>query len=290
MHSTKKNSAMTLLVVATALSAQLASAQLTNSSFEQGGGSFTGWGTSGDTRILNNAIGSGATDGSFDAFLATKTDGSGGKVGGVPIVPAGNGATPSTIESFLNLPAGTLLGVGNGTPFMGSSTKQVYTFGAGDVVTFDYDFLTNQAYNDGTKRGSVAPNPNDKDFAFVTFSPVGSPAGAHIEKMIDTFYGYQLDPSDPAGFKTGFTITPFQDPFIGESGFLKYSITIPTAGQYVFGVGVMHASIGQENGKNSALLVDNFTIKAGVVPEPTSCLALAALTAGLLRRRKVARN
>ncbi|MFO0983607.1 MAG: Ig-like domain-containing protein [Planctomycetota bacterium] len=69
-----------------------------------------------------------------------------------PPVPA------ATLESFLSLPAGTLAGLGSGTPVEGSGLKQTITVGAHDTLQFRWKFLTDEA----------TPDLTFNDFGFVT--------------------------------------------------------------------------------------------------------------------------
>lgn len=250
-------------------------AQVTNGSFEDGGGSFSGWSTSGNATIQTGALGSGPTHGTFDALLATATDGTGG-------VPPGLGSSGADLETFLGLSAGTLAGLGNGTPLLGSAVRQSFSVQAGERLSFDWDFLTNQTYNDGTNQ-SIAPSLGNNDFAFVMVRPSGGSASVAI--LADTFFGYVNDPNAPGGFITGFQITPASNPFISETGFLTWSMQAGQDMTMDLAVGVLHVTTGVDNGVNSAVLVDN--VRIDPVPEPASLLALSgALAYGAVRRRR----
>lgn len=241
----------------------IACAQISNGGFEQGGGSFASWSTYGDTFIADSSLGSGPTEGLYDGLLSTATDGSGG------YVPAGNGLSTASLESALNLTAGTLSSVGNGDGVIGSAISQLITVNAGDVVKFQWDFMTNQAYDDGTP-DSIPPSVNNDDFAFASLAPVGPTSGS-VFKLADIF--------------DSTTITPnVSNPFIAETGFHTFTWVAPSSGQYLLGIGVLHTTgVGvQEDGVNSGLLVD----AASAVPEPATCVALAAGALGLLRRRR----
>lgn len=255
------------------LAATSAHAQVINGSFESGGGSYSGWTTQGDALIQTSSLGSGPTDGSFDALLASATDGSNG-------VAAGNGVSAATLESAMGVSSGTLQGLGRGNPIIGSVAVQSLSLVAGQTVSFDWDFLTNQTYNDGTS-DSIAPSANNNDFSFVSLAPASGTA--EVSVLADTFYGYVNDSGAAGGFQTGFQITPVQNPFISETLFHTFTWTATTTGVYTLGIGVVHAAIGQENGVNSGLLVDN--VQVGAVPEPASCLALATFVGGVVGRR-----
>lgn len=99
--------AVTLAV--SALSAQ--SATVTNGDFQAG---FGGWETTGTT---NASAG--------EALLGTNL-----------------GISDSSLESFLGLAAGTLDSLGNGNATNGSAIKQTIAVKAGDILTFDWKFST----------------------------------------------------------------------------------------------------------------------------------------------------
>lgn len=260
-----------------------ASAQVTNGGFESGGGSYSGWTVVGDTTIQTSSLGTGPTEGTHDALLASQTDGSVNNS-----VPPGTGVGPSSLESALGVNSGTLQAIGNGTPLLGSVTVQQISVVAGQHILFDWDFLTNQVYNDGTP-DSYAPRSDNNDFAFFTLTPVGSPGSAHVGKLADTFYGFVANSGAPGGFQTGFTITPVTNPFISETGFQTMDYAPAASGNYILGMGVVHASTGIDDGINSAVLVDN--VRLTTVPEPATCSLLAALCGGaLLRRRRGAKR
>ncbi|HTQ10813.1 MAG TPA: PEP-CTERM sorting domain-containing protein [Fimbriimonadaceae bacterium] len=260
-------------VLAAASIAAAASAQFSNPSFESG---FSGWSTIGDAQIETSSIGTYPTDGSNQALLATATDGTINTD-----VVAGSGVGGSALESFLQVGSGTIASVGNGNPVLGSATVQTVVLSAGQTVKFDWDFLTNQVYNDGTA-DSYAPLASNDDFAFLTVAPVGNPSQSQIFKLADVFDGYVSDPNAPGGFDTAFHITPALDPFISETLYSTYSWTASTGGSYVIGVGSVHVTAGADDGINSAVLADNFR----VVPEPASLCAFGLLSLGLLRRRR----
>lgn len=260
----------------------LSTAQVLNGGFEDAGGSFTSWGTVGNAQIQGASLGSGPVEGLWQALLASATDGSVN-----PDVVPGIGVGPALLEPFLGVNPGTIQGVGNGTPLLGSALTQSFSMLAGESLLFDWNFLTNQTYNDGTAL-SLAPSTANNDFAFMTILPVGQPGQAQIIVLADTFYGYVDDPNAPGGFQTGFTITAATNPFIAETGFQSFSWTAASAGQYQLGIGVVHVTNGPDNGVNSGLLVDNVRLDA--VPEPTTAVVLSLLALGAVRRRKTKRN
>src|ERR1043165_3848929 len=82
-----------------------AQAQITNGSFEN---AYSNWTTIGDTLILDSGLGSGPTHGTFDAFMASATDGTVN-----PNVGIGSGVSAASVESFLNLNSGSLSSIGH---------------------------------------------------------------------------------------------------------------------------------------------------------------------------------
>jgi hypothetical protein len=225
-------------------------ATILNGGFETG--NFTGWTTLGETNIETAGFGSGPTEGTFQALLST------------------GGATfaGSIIEEFLGLEAGSLTNLGkrldpfpfpNGKAAQGSAIRQTFTANVGDILTFDWNFLTNEV-----------PFPAINDFSFVSISSLGELADA----------------------KSATNIFPTTQ-FYGETGFKTFSFTIPTTGTYTLGIGVTDWQTSAfptdltDSFVDSGLLVDNVNLTS--VPEPTSVfsvLAFGALGAGSMLKRK----
>ena len=225
---------------------------LLNGGFETG--DFTGWTTLGETNIETSAFGSGPTQGTSQASLSTE------------------GATfaSSIIEEFLGLEIGSLTNFGipldpflrspDGEPFpggiatQGSAIRQTFTANAGDILTFDWNFLSNEP----------ALFPPSNDFSFVSISSLQDLAGALDQRF------------QPV-------ISPMTR-FFQETGFQPFSFTVPTTGTYTLGIGVTD---WRDTTKDSVLLVDN--VQLASVPEPTSTLGLlafGALGAGSVLKRK----
>ena len=206
-----------------------------NSSFETG--DFTGWSKTGKADIETADFGTKPADGTHYAALSTMFD-----------TVAG-----SDLESFLGLAPESLNALGNGKVEEGSAIKKTFTAKAGDVLTFDWNFMTNEL--ESTLVGS------NNDFAFFTLNPL-------LSKL--------ADPS--SSFVTSLT------PFLNETGFKTFSTKIFTPGTYTLGFGVVNVG---DPMFDSALAVDN--VKLASVPEPTSVLgilAFGALGAGSMWRRK----
>ncbi len=178
-----------------------------NGSFESS--DFTGWTTIGSTSIETSAFGSGPTEGTSQALLST------------------GGATFSDgiIETFLGLEAGSLDNFGNEDVTQGSAIRQTFMANAGDILTLNWNFLTNE-------RAQVFPF---NDFSFVSISS--------LSELADTTFSS--------------SVTSLMTQFFEETGFQTFSFTIPTTGTYTLGFGV--ADVG-DNSIDSGLLVDNVTL------------------------------
>lgn len=122
-----------------------AQAVLTNGGFESS--DFTGWSTIGITSIETTAYGTGPTEGTYQALVTADES--------LSLV------SDSTIETFLGLTAGTLDGLITGDATTGSAIKQTITASVGDMLTFDWNFLTDEVEEE--EEGDYVP-----DFAFVS--------------------------------------------------------------------------------------------------------------------------
>jgi hypothetical protein len=192
---------MGLTTFATMTSAQAATV---NGGFETG---FTGWSTIGNTSIQNASYGSGPTEGNSDALLSAPADNS--------------DALPTDLENFLGLSSGSLDGI-NGSIYHGSAIKQTFSAEAGQTLTFQWNFLTNESQDSSFS-----------DFAFVSIQS--------LAKLGDT----------------SSSLTGSLSPFANETGFQTFSYTIPTSGSYTLGIGVANAT---DSFGNSAVLVDNVAV------------------------------
>jgi len=179
-----------------------------NLSFEFG--DFSGWSTLGATTIETDTIGVGPTDGTYQALI---TNGS-GSVG------------EANLESFLGLNPGSLDTLGNGDATAGSALKlDAVTVQAGDMLTFDWNFLTNE---------SVPSSFND--FGFFAVS--------------DTFSGELADTQ--ADF-----VSFGGSGFGNQTGYGTFSYIFAQGGTYDIGLGVVDEG---DSSVNSGLLVDNFAL------------------------------
>ena len=101
----------------------------------------------------------GFSDGSFESgtFSAYTTTGNPSVVGvNGPVIPTDGtlqarlvtgGATPAAIETLLGLSSGSINSLGRGNATDGSAIAQVITAAAGDILTFQWNFATNEFVN-----------------------------------------------------------------------------------------------------------------------------------------------
>jgi hypothetical protein len=205
-------------------------ARFVNGGFESG--DFTGWSTIGETHIETAAFGSGPTEGNAQAFLSTAGDVE------EPGNTVGNAVPIADLEAFLALPAGSLEGISTGTVVEGSAIKRTFTAMAGDVVSFDWNFLTD-AFTNLTEPDFPAISGTN-DFAFVTIVP--NPFMPNL--LADTFWTFSASEAE----------------IFSETQFGSFSFTIPTTGTYTLGIGVV--DVGHER-VFSGLLLDNVALTPG---------------------------
>lgn len=236
-----------------------AKAAILNGGFEDG---LTGWEAIGDYKVETSVFGTEPVEGSSQAFLSTAfnevvgldesgTETLGGKV--VPTTFISNFAEAESLEGFLG--TSTFLGdqsfdrLATATPIEGSALKQTFTAAAGDTVSFSWNFLTNESSDRAAVDDYTYPDFND--FAFAS---IQSDSGSQWFRLADTVAG--LNPSSTS--------------FDSETGFRTFSYTIPTAGNYTLGIGVV--DVGEAT-RISGLLVDNVE----AVPEPNSTVGTLGL-------------
>jgi hypothetical protein len=181
---------------------------LINGSFEAGDSS--NWETTGDINIRTTDIGVNPTDGLFQAFI---TNG------------LGTTASDNDLEAFLGLASGTLDNLGNGNAIQGSAIKQTFTALAGDTLTFDWNFFTNES----------TPSLTSNDFAFYTID--FTPSAVEL-----------ADTTSP-----NFSRSSVAN-YIKQTGYQTVSINISQTGTYTLGLGVVDVD---DDIVNSALVVDN---------------------------------
>lgn len=213
------------------LLAAFSSYGLTNGNFETG--DITGWTGLGLSGALPNALTVVPTEGSYMGVM----DNTGNGPVGAPV-----------IAGALGVPGASLIGLSTGTPTNGSCIYQDITVSAGDTLTFDWNFLTDELNED--------PQYND----FAIFSIATDP--------------YLLrDKNTPP-----YIFFPPMSAFDGQTGWATQSHVFSIAGTYRLGFAVFNV---EDTGHDSWLLVDNV-----IVPEPACLLIWPVLLLG--RRRQTA--
>jgi Ca2+-binding RTX toxin-like protein len=176
-----------------------------NFGFESG--NFTNWSTIGNASIQTAAYGSTPTEGNFQALITT----------GFPSV------SDTTLENFLGLNTGAIDSLGNVNATEGSALQlNPITVSAGSVLSFDWNFLTNE---------STPSFFNDFSFVSITSGP--------LSKLADTNSTFVLSP------------------FFKETGYQTFEYKFTTAGTYSVGLGVVDLL---DTLVESGLLVDNLRI------------------------------
>jgi len=178
-----------------------------NGGFETG--DFTAWRIIGDASIQTAEFGAIPTQGDFQALLTTG-------VGSV---------SDNTLESFLGLNPGDIDSIGNGDATEGSALRKKITVEAGDVLSFDFNFLTNE----------FTPELLFNDFAFVSIT------SNTLSELGDTNSFFELSP------------TVFSE----ETDYDNFTFEFSEAGTYTVGIGVVDLI---DTVVDSGLLVDDFKI------------------------------
>ena len=176
--------------------------------------------------------------------MARMSSGDGAEVGAV---------NDAALEAFLGLGAGDIDAIVTTNDVLfgareGSAIKQTFFANAGAVLSFDWNFLTNE----------LLPINDTNDTAFWTIIP----GGANF--LADTFSAF----------------IPAATVLDAQTGFQTVNFVIPATGFYTLGFAVVDVS---DLALGSVLLVDNVQ----VVPEPAMVtLAAVALTALRYRLRR----
>jgi hypothetical protein len=238
---------LTLITVAGLLvaTAETSPAAVVNGSFETG--NFSDWNTSGQTSIETSSFQVTPANGSYQAVLQTCVF-VGACDDNQPLTNASN------LESFLSLSGNQL---SNLFVTEGSAIKQTITANAGDVLSFSWNFLTDED----------AANVDYSDFAFFTLN--------------NTLYSL-------ADIQSIFPVNPSFSHLKKETGYQTYTIPISVTGNYILGFGVVDVDKtgGGNAAVNSALLVDNIKLtNIAKVPEPDTLFGLL-LTLGLASKCK----
>ncbi|NEP91325.1 MAG: trypsin-like serine protease [Okeania sp. SIO2C2] len=219
-----------------------------NGSFENG---LNDWSILGAATIVDSDFGIPPSDGESNAFILND------------IVAVGN----DEIEEFLGLSVGSLEDLSGSIPFEGSAIKQTFLANAGDVLTFDFNFLTDECTLLDVQNGVCEPEDIFNDFSFVSLSG---------DELDNSFLKILADTSSDVVTSETF--------FFEETGYQSFSYEISETGTYTLGFGVADAD--RASGY-SGLLVDNVQLTASAsTPEPTATLGLFATAFGVFSFRK----
>ncbi|HEY9653268.1 MAG TPA: hypothetical protein V6C95_21595 [Coleofasciculaceae cyanobacterium] len=232
---------LSLLSLASLVSPAPSSATIVNGSFENN--NFSNWETFGRTFIKTSRYSSTPTDGTYQALLDTV---------------ALNETTDEEevqehlleLADFLNLEVNRLINLRPGQVYEGSAIKTSFTAKIGDVLSFDWNFLTDS--EEGDFMGWY------NDLAFMTLSQ-------DVDDLADTF----------SPLVRSLTV------YANETGYKTFKYTFKATGIYILGLAV--ADVG-DGSRDSALLVDNVKLTTSTeptdpptpieVPEPLSVLGL----------------
>ncbi|MGB6298963.1 MAG: hypothetical protein WBF90_22680 [Rivularia sp. (in: cyanobacteria)] len=186
---------------------------INNGSFEGSffeDGTFQNWRTIGDTSIETEDIGISPTDGEFQALITNGFSDAGGSV------------EESDLSEFLDLPSGSLDILLDGDATEGSGIKQTFNAQAGDILEFDFSFLTNE--------GTPSEIFNDSAFFSV---------GGFTQQLADTSENFSND-----------SVERFTQATDTESR----KILIQQAGTYELGFGVVDLT---DTVVDSGILIDD---------------------------------
>lgn len=198
------------------IQADLAVAELLENGEVRNGGfennDFNSWKTIGNASIQTTEFGSVPTEGNFQALITT----------------ALGTVSDTEIEAFLGLNLGEIDLIGNGDGIEGSALQKQVVVEAGDIVSFDFNLLTNETTSD-------ANSATFNDFAFVSVIP-----NTNFE-LADIGSTSVLSP-------TRFEL---------ETSYDNFTYEFTEAGTYTVGIGVVDVGDGAFE---SGLLVDDFQV------------------------------
>jgi hypothetical protein len=205
-------------------------AAVTNGGFETG--TLSGWTVAGLATAQTSSIGVTPPAGTYQGDIET----TGNLTALAPAIVASLGVPGSQIAAF-----------GAGTPVNGTGISQSVTVSAGDVLTFNWNFVTDE----------LSELPMYNDFGFFTISGSAFLLASRNSSTFDTV-------SPPVGYE-------------GQTDWATQTYAFPTAGTYTIGFAVFNVG---DAGHDSALLLDSIAIPT---PEP-AMIGLLPLSLAAMRR------
>jgi len=246
-----------LLPIASLLVALPAQAFISHTSFETGIGA---WQIFGDVMLEDTSVtqqfGAPAAQGDVHLFMSTLPNGT--PDAGAPLGPQApfsgtNALDVLSLETALGLQAGEITTLSpNGNPAMqGSGFTQDFTAAANSVLSFDWNFLTNE----------LTPTATYTDYLFWGITAQGGDTFLQSGVLMDTSQGGALGASSAADFAQ-------------DTGYQAFSTLVPLAGDYRIVFGIVDV---QDENYTSAALIDDIM----VVPEASTGLLIFLALLGL---------
>ena len=230
-----------------------ADAAVINGSFEN---DFNNWNTIGDVSTQTSSFGSSPTQGTSQALITNASSQNPDdfpEAAGTFNFSGNDTATvgvPGGLNDFLDIPVSSLPGSDSFLDFPqeGAALQQTFTVQAGDMLSFDWNFLTNDTAN--------------RDYAFVALDGVS--------QLADTTAS--LSDSNTA--------------FASETGSQNFSFEFSSGGEFTLALGVVDA--GDVTQSSALLVDNvQVTSQPTPVPEPLTILGSAtALGFGALFKQK----
>lgn len=240
-----KKSWFSFLALSTIISVNPAQAALVNGGFEDG---FNNWAKTGDTSIQDSSFGSGPTELNHQALLTNSAlfDFDGLNFSGEDPLYVG---FAGGLEDFLGLPLGVLDDPDNFVfATEGSAIKRNITVKSGDILTLDWNFLTDDI----------------QDYGFIALWEINDLSNFTYDDLVII--------DNNTGVSTSTT------PFTSETGYQTYSHTFGSGGTYSLGFGVVDTF---DVAVSSGLLIDNVQLTQTEtevqVPEHSSLISFLLL-------------
>lgn len=294
-HNVVRTVSLAFFLSLSSLSANAFTVDFQNTDFEN---DFTNWNTTGDASIQQTLQGINPVGGNNQALITTSCPNTPFAAGecfdtqnpsqfrqddptsnndrtfnfsGLDLTDANGNNSPNNLQGFLGLEPNSLNIARTGgiipgfrTPKEGSAITQTLTVDEPFILTFDWNYLT----NDGTNTTF-----GNQDYSFLTFYSQDSNPGDRTVEIL--------------GDSTGTINTPIPDTqtdFEKVGGYMSYDSGVLQPGTYVVGLGVVDVD---GTGISSGLLLDNFAIQE--VPfdfSATTGLGIVAGVFGLVRLRR----